>query len=407
MNVSRFIARRYLFSKKSKSIINIISTISVIGIFVSSASMIIVLSGFNGIENLVKNIYNKHESDLVITSTEGKSFTIDTNVLNLIYNVSEIESVSKIIEEVVMIKKDERWVTASIKGVNSSYIKISTLDSSLISGTSDLWFQKIPQAIIGYGLHEKLNAHTNAKYDNNVTVYGLQRDKKLSIQNKSAFKPKIIAVGGVFDITPEINDQYLIVPIEFARELLNYQSDITAIEIGLIENINSNDIKLKLQNLLGDSYKIKTKYEKNEIMFKTNAAEKWMVFLILIFILILSTFNIIASLTMLILDKKKDISTLISLGATQNLIRKVFFKEGLYINIVGGMLGVLFGTLICLIQIKFHVIELKNSALPYWPVSVDLLDVISIMIILFFVGLISSYLPTAYLIKKHFKSHFN
>ena len=132
-----------------------------------------------------------------------------------------------------------------------------------------------------------------------------------------------------------------------------------------------------------------------------------MVFLILIFILILSTFNIIASLTMLILDKKKDISTLISLGATQNLIRKVFFKEGLYINMVGGILGVFFGTLICLIQIKFHVIELKKSVIPYWPVSIDLLDVISIIIILFFVGLISSYLPTAYLIKKHFKSHFN
>ena len=367
--------------------------------------MVIVLSGFNGIEGLVSDLYSEHNADLVITPKKGKTFLADPLLISNIKKCSNISNVSCVVEETTMIKKGERWVNAIMKGVERSYIDICNLDASLIGGDGHLFSNNLPQAIIGVGLQNQISGPYK-QIINTVTVYGLLRDEKIKRNNNDAFKEKLIEIGGVFNINPEFNNQYFIVPIEFAQDLLNYNNEITSIELGVSENSDINKVRNELIEAIGNSFIIKTNFEKNELLFKTNAAEKWMVFLILIFILILSTFNIIASLTMLILDKKKDISTLISLGATHNLIRNIFFKEGLYINLLGGVLGVFFGVIICLIQKNYHLVKLENSVVPYWPVDVEWTDIFSISIILFIIGLVSSYLPTTYLIKKHFKQYF-
>ena len=404
MNISRFIASRYLFSKKSKNIINIISFISVIGIFVSSSAMIIVLSGFNGIEGLVADLYSKHHSDLTITPNSGKTFTIDSLKMSKIKSCKGVHLVSCVIEETTMIKKGDRWVNAIMKGVEESYLEICELKSTLLENETDLNFRS-NQAVLGLGLYNQISGPYR-EIINTITVYGLLRDEKIKRNSKNAFKEKMIEIGGVFNINPELNNEYFIVPINFAKNLLNYNKEITSVEIGTHEDADVYELKAALKEILGDAFVIKTNFEKNELIFKTNAAEKWMVFLILIFILILSTFNIIASLTMLILDKKKDISTLISLGATQRLIRNIFFKEGLYINLIGGVFGLIFGVLVCLVQKHYHIIKLENSVVPYWPVDVALFDIISVMIILLLIGLAASFIPTNYLIKKHFKQFF-
>jgi lipoprotein-releasing system permease protein len=407
VNLSNFIAKRYLFSKKSKSIINIISLISVVGVFVSSAAMIVVLSGFNGIERLVENIYSEHEADIVITPLLGKTFHEIDSVINKINSFPEIKNFSRVIEEVTMVKHGDRWMTAIMKGVEKSYIEISKLDSSIIEGNSNYWNSNLPNAIIGVGLQNQLQVSSDKRFNNQIIIYGLLREEKISISNKSVFKPAEINVTGIFNVNPEFDEKYLIVPIDFARELLNYENEINAIEIELNTGIDPTIFKSKLKNVLSDAYLIKTQYEKNELIYKTNAAEKWMVFMILIFIFILSTFNIIASLTMLILDKKKDISTLISLGATPKLIKSIFFKEGFYINLLGGGLGLTIGALLCILQGKFKLIKLENSVIDHWPVIVELSDLFSVLFILIFVGILSSYLPTAFIIKRHFKTYFN
>ena len=366
--------------------------------------MIIVLSGFNGIEGLVANLYSKHHPDLIITPKNGKTFTLDSLKISSLKNCKGVTGFSCVIEETTMIKKGERWVNAVMKGVEAPYFEICDLEATLIDDENKIDHNNT-KAIIGAGLHNQISGPYR-EIINTITVYGLLRHEKIKRNNADAFKEKMIEIGGVFNINPELNNQYFIVPIKFARDLLNYEKEITSIEIGTSEKIDINEIRSDLIKIIGDSFQIKTNFEKNELIFKTNAAEKWMVFLILIFILILSTFNIIASLTMLILDKKKDISTLISLGATQTLIRNIFFKEGLYINLLGGTLGLFFGVVICLIQNKYHLIKLNNSVVPYWPVDVALSDVISISIILLSIGLISSFIPTTYLIKKHFKQFF-
>lgn len=407
MDLSNFIAKRYLLSKNSKSIINVISLISIVGVFVSSCAMVIVLSGFNGLENLVEKIYNQHESDLTISPIKGKTFYDSDSIIQKLTTIEQIGFTSKIIEEVTMIKHGEKWTTAIMKGAERSYSKITNLDSSIIDGNGDFYSTFVSGSIIGVGIQNQLQVSCDDRFDNTITVYGLLRNKKLSTQNKNVFNPKRISVRGVFNITPEFDNNYFIVSLDFARDLLDYTNELSAIEIGLKKEANLELVKKQIERLVGVDFQVKTKFEKNELLFKTNAAEKWMVFMILLFIFILSTFNIIASLTMLMFDKKRDISTLIALGATKKLIQSIFFKEGLYINLIGGMSGIILGAFICMAQYHFKLIQLENSIIDYWPVEVEATDLFYVLLVLLGIGIIASYLPTSFILRKHFKTYFN
>lgn len=407
MDLSNFIAKRYLLSKNSKSIINVISLISIVGVFVSSCAMVIVLSGFNGLENLVEKIYNQHEADLTISPVKGKTFYDSDSIIQKLTTIEQIGFTSKIIEEVTMIKHGEKWTTAIMKGAERSYSKITNLDSSIIDGNGDFYSTFVSGSIIGVGIQNQLQVSCDDRFDNTITVYGLLRNKKLSTQNKNVFNPKRISVRGVFNITPEFDNNYFIVSLEFARDLLDYTNELSAIEIGLKKEANLELVKKQIERLVGVDFQVKTKFEKNELLFKTNAAEKWMVFMILLFIFILSTFNIIASLTMLMFDKKRDISTLIALGATKKLIQSIFFKEGLYINLIGGMSGIILGAFICMAQYHFKLIQLENSIIDYWPVEVEATDLFYVLLVLLGIGIIASYLPTSFILRKHFKTYFN
>ena len=407
VDLSNFIAKRYLLSKNSKSIINVISLISIVGVFVSSCAMVIVLSGFNGLENLVEKIYNQHESDLTISPIKGKTFYDSDSIIQKLTTIEQIGFTSKIIEEVAMIKHGEKWTTAIMKGAERSYSKITNLDSSIIDGNGDFYSTFVSGSIIGVGIQNQLQVSCDDRFDNTITVYGLLRNKKLSTQNKNVFNPKRISVRGVFNITPEFDNNYFIVSLDFARDLLDYTNELSAIEIGLKKEANLELVKKQIERLVGVDFQVKTKFEKNELLFKTNAAEKWMVFMILLFIFILSTFNIIASLTMLMFDKKRDISTLIALGATKKLIQSIFFKEGLYINLIGGMSGIILGAFICMAQYHFKLIQLENSIIDYWPVEVEAKDLFYVLLVLLGIGIIASYLPTSFILRKHFKTYFN
>ena len=407
VDLSNFIAKRYLLSKNSKSIINVISLISIVGVFVSSCAMVIVLSGFNGLENLVEKIYNQHEADLTISPVKGKTFYDSDSIIQKLTTIEQIGFTSKIIEEVAMIKHGEKWTTAIMKGAERSYSKITNLDSSIIDGNGDFYSTFVSGSIIGVGIQNQLQVSCDDRFDNTITVYGLLRNKKLSTQNKTFFNPKRISVRGVFNITPEFDNNYFIVSLDFARDLLDYTNELSAIEIGLKKEANLELVKKQIERLVGVDFQVKTKFEKNELLFKTNAAEKWMVFMILLFIFILSTFNIIASLTMLMFDKKRDISTLIALGATKKLIQSIFFKEGLYINLIGGMSGIILGAFICMAQYHFKLIQLENSIIDYWPVEVEATDLFYVLLVLLGIGIIASYLPTSFILRKHFKTYFN
>ncbi len=276
----------------------------------------------------------------------------------------------------------------------------------MIEGEALLNKDGFENTIIGLGIQNKLQVTSDPRYSNSVTAYGLLRHKKLSKNNKKAFKPLILTVSGVFSINPEFDNQYMITSLNYAKNLFEYGNSITALELSLTNKSDAKWVKKEIEKQVGSKYIVKTRYEQNELIFKTNETEKWMVFLILGFILILSTFNIIASISMLLFDKQKDIKTLISMGATKQLIQRIFFLEGMFINLLGGFLGIVVGLIVSYLQFKYHFVELQNSVIDYWPVEIKLEDLILVLTTVVTIGFLSSYLPVKYLIRKQFSDSF-
>lgn len=405
MKTALYIARKYFFSRKSQSVINITSGISVLGIFVATAAMVIVLSGFNGIESLVKDLYSRFDPDITFTPTYGKTFNSSNVDFKKIKEIEGVAYAYPVIEEITMVKHDDQYVFATMKGVDKEYFEAGVLGDTIFDGEAKI--DDYNSAILGYAIQGKLQVAANDMYDNKIKVYGLLRSEKLSKNNQEAFKPQDAYVRGVFSINPEFDNQYFIVSLDFARSLLEYENDYTKFEVQVEEGADPFEVKLKVLEILNGEFHGKTRYELNELIFKTNETEKWMVFLILGFIMVISTFNIIASLSMLILDKQKDIKTLISLGASKLLVKRIFILEGLMINFLGAALGGLVGFLVCWAQIKFHLITMENSVSDYWPVIIKGQDVLMIFCTVLIIGIASSYLPVNYLVRRHFNKMFN
>ncbi len=366
--------------------------------------MIIVLSGFNGIEDLVKELYSHFDPDITFSPSEGKSYHKEEVNFEEIAALDEVAYAYPVIEEITMVKHDEQYIFATMKGVGEDFFKSGLLDHSIYEGEGVI--SDYNSIILGYGVQGKLQVASNDMYDNQVKVFGLLRTEKASKNNQDAFKSQEGYVRGVFSVNPEFDNKYLLVSIDFASDLLEYEDDYSKFEVKLKEGADAFQVKEKILKLTGGEFTGKTRYELNEIIFKTNEAEKWMVFLILGFIMIISTFNIIASLSMLILDKQKDIKTLISLGATQKMVKQIFILEGLMINFIGALLGGLIGFVVCWAQIKFHFVKMENSVTDYWPVIIKWQDVLMIFGTVIVIGVISSYVPVNYLVKRHFSQMF-
>ncbi len=380
--------------------------ISVFGIFVSTTAMVIVLSAFNGIEGLVEDLFSSFDPSIKITIREGKTFEDDAININELKSIAGVESVAKVIEEITMLKHGEQWITATLKGVDSNFFDVCNITNALTEGDAILNSEGFENTIIGLGIQNKLQVTSDPRYSNSVTAYGLLRHKKLSKNNKKAFKPLMLTVSGVFSINPEFDNQYMITSLNYAKNLFEYGNAITALEISISDKVDADLTKKRIIEQIGDKYLVKTRYEQNELIFKTNETEKWMVFLILGFILVLSTFNIIASISMLLFDKQKDIKTLISMGATKQMIQRIFFLEGLFINLLGGLLGILVGLIVAYLQVKYHFVALQNSVIDYWPVEIKLDDILLVLTTVVAIGLLSSYLPVKYLIRKQFSDSF-
>ena len=399
MNISNFIARRYLFAKKSRNIINLISFISFLGLLVSAASLIIILSGFNGIQKYVEDVYGKFAAELYVYPKNGKFIEETNDIYKNLKETKEIHYFSKVIEETALLKFENKWVTCIIKGVDPKTYNSKKWGENLLEGNGFLQEKNIRKILLGYGLQSELQIPFNENYNNQVKVFSVSKKEKLSLQNKQALNQTHLTFGGVYSINPELDHSSAIVSYEVANEIFERKKGANYIEIFLKENENLSRIKNKLSKN-NSSLLFKTHEENNQLIYAANDTEKWMVLAVLIFVLILSSFTIVASITMLIIDKKKDIKSLIALGASPNTIKKIFFKEGLMISYFGSLGGLLIGALICSLQTKFHFLKLENAAIDYWPVLMKSKDVLMLLVILFLTGFISAYLPGKLLIRK-------
>lgn len=393
MNVPLYIARRYLFAKKSHNIINIISIISVVGVATGVMALVVVLSVFNGFDSLIAKLYSNIDADLKIEIREGKSFRIDTPAFDRIRSMPEVAVFAEVVEENALFRYRGKQHIGIVKGVSRNYSELTGLKSKMIDGDFKLWFGSQPMAVVGQGVAYYLNA--NLAHFDPLFIYIPRRGKNLPAD--AAFNKKAIMPSGVFAIEQDFDTRYVITPIEFARGLTMYDSlTVNAIEIKLQKQANPEKVKSNIEAVLGDSYRVLNRYQQNESLYRTMKSEKFAIALILVLILIIASFNIVGALSMLIIDKRDDVETLKSLGASNRLIQKIFLFEGMLISIGGSIIGVAAGLFTCWLQITFKLVKLEgrgNFIIDAYPVEVQALDMLLILIVVLAIGYLAARFP--------------
>lgn len=402
MNFPYYIARRYLFSKKSKNIINIISGISMFVVMGVTCAMIIVLSALNGIEDLVKQLFNNFETELSVKPIKGKTFEISDSTISYLQALEDIDQVAKIIEGDVWVRNQRRDINTvcTIKGVPSDYDQMSEIDSMMYKGEYKLEDENYYYGILGLGVFSELQVYLKENELTSLYVNAPIKGKKLSTSREKAFKSLPIIISGCYSVNAELDVKYLIAPIEFCQDIFEYENQITGLEIKLKEGFDSHEVKEKISHLFDENLKLTTREERNALVYQTNESEKWATLVILLFILIIAAFNIVASLSMLIIEKKKDIHILRSMGAKEDTIKKIFVLEGILIYFIGALIGIALGIIICLLQQKFGLIKIVGATVPYYPIKILYTDIIIVMISVMIVGFFFSKLLVSRLLKR-------
>lgn len=400
--LSFYIAKRYLFSKKSHNAINIISAISVVGVAIGTMGLIVVLSVFNGFSDLVISLYNQFDPDLKIVPASGKTFTPDER-FNKIEKLKDVRYYAETLEETALLRYRDRQYFATVKGVGKEYRALTYLDDVIIDGDVRLDDQTASYAIPGSTIAYSLGLSVYDQF-NPINIYVAKRGKVASMTPDAALNQKTAVASGVFAIQQDFDSKYLLLPLPFVRDLLDYEKEASAIEIALFPGTNADKVQQEIQNILGEEFNVLTRLQQHDFLYKILKSEKLAVYLILSFILLIATFNVIGSLTMLIIDKKKDIAVLWSMGADAGLIHKIFLTEGMLITFLGAISGLLLGGLIAFAQQEFGLIGIGDSGsfiIDTYPVSMELMDFVLVFATVSVIGFIAAWLPAQQLVKKH------
>ncbi len=399
-----FVARRYLVSKKSYNAINLISYISVVGIAVGTMALIVVLSVYNGFDEFIKSMYNAFDPDFKITLTKGKNFSMKNDTIMKALADEDVMHYSPVLEETALIEYDGRQTIARMKGVGSEYRHISRIDSAVVVGFYMPKSKGHSYACLGHGVAYRISF--NLDFQRPMSVWMPRRGKKVSLNPSTAFNSLSIVPSGTFSLEPEFDSEYFITPIDFAQELLDYDSSmVSQIEIRALPNANLGKLHKRLKKQLGNKYTVKNKYQQRELLYKIMQSERWAIFMILLFILIVASFNILASLTMLIIDKSKDIATLKSMGANKRTIRHIFVWEGWMITGIGGVVGLILGYALVWAQDRFGLIGFPGESflLKAYPVKIIAADLLLVLGTVAIVGFCATYLPARFITSRQFR----
>jgi len=403
VNLPFYIAKRYLLGKKSQNAINIISGISVLGITTGTMALVIVLSVFNGFDSVVKSLYNTFDPDIQISAKEGKTFTPDPATTQAIRSLPGVSALSEVMEENVLLLYSDRQHIATVKGVDEAFMDVSGLDSMIVDGEMKLKDQNRPYVVVGRGVAYSLGIRLS--FIDPLFIYTIDRTARINMsQPEESIRRDFIYPSGIFEIEQDFDSKYIICPIDFVRELLLYEDEVTYLEVKLDPLYPEEEVLEEILSLMGEDFHVKNREQQNEMFYRVMRSEKWAIFLILTFILIIASFNIIGSLSMLIIDKKKDILTLRNMGAGNRLIKQIFLMEGWLISILGSISGLFLGTAISWIQQHFGVIQLTGSGsfiIDAYPVRIEALDICLIWVTVVFIGLIAARYPVRQISKKY------
>jgi lipoprotein-releasing system permease protein len=402
VKLSVYIAKRYLFAKKSRNAINIISAVSVAGVAVGTMALIIILSVFNGLEGMVSKIFNTFDPDLSITAAIGKVFIPDSTALVRLSQINGISVYSLTLEDNVALRYGDRQYIASIKGVDDNYINVTNIDSSMYEGEFRLKTpSNRPEAVLGLGVAKYLGVGVN--FITPLSIWIPRRTAGNNINPENGLTHKFISPSGIFEIEQEFDSKYLFIPLDFCRELLEYENEISSVEIKLKDYLTEPSVRKEVEKIFGKKFIIKNRMQQQELFYKVMRSERLAIFFILTLIIIIASFNIIGSLTMLIIEKERDIEILKSLGADNNLIRNIFIFEGWLISIFGALTGLILGFIICWLQERFGLIRLNSESLimKSYPVIMKLKDFIIVPFTVLLIGYWAAWYPVRFLTKKY------
>jgi len=406
-----YIARRYLISKKSVNVINLIAGISVAGVTVGTFALVVILSAFNGLEFSIKSMFSTFDPDIKITAAKGKSFELTEGNFDAVRKLSGISTVTPIIEEDALLRYGEdRQYFATFKGWPDKYNQISGLvTSSITSGRFLLEANQVPYAVVGKGVAYYLSVGLN--FSEQIHIHTLKKGTTGRPNLANAFNHNTIYASGVFENQQEIDSKYVLIPFGFAQEIFEMGNQINAVEIGLKEGVSEDLAKDEITRMLGEKFVVKTQFEQHELFYRVMKSEKWAIFLILGFILIIASFNILGTLSMLIIDKKADITTLRSMGANQQLIGTIFLFEGWMISLIGAALGVILGIIVCWIQMEFGLLKIPGNEGSFifssYPVEIRSGDLMAIFLLVTGIGFLAAWYPIRFISGKYLSGQVN
>lgn len=368
-----------------------------------TAALIILLSAFNGIEKMIENLYSEYDTDITIRLAKGKTFSDDRIDLKLITETEGVVNYARAYEEVVILKHEQKWVNAKMVGVDSSFLKITNMSNHMVDGLPFFKENGSNYALVGATLLDKLEGFVPVSSGHESLIcYAPKREIKIR-PGRSPFNQHVVKIAGRINFNREVNAEAFIIPLDYAQKMVDNSGRITAIYVDVDPGYDNSSIKKELQQKLGEQFVVKTNYEKNELIFKTSKTERIIVLVILLFIFILAAFNLVASITMLFVEKEKDLGTLKCIGADNRFLFNIFFIEGLLIAFKGIVFGALVGYGICFAQLQLGILTMPNSNGEAFPIVISLFDGVLILSLVSILSVLFSYLPVLYLVRSNLR----
>jgi lipoprotein-releasing system permease protein len=389
-------AWRYFKAKKSTNAINIIAWISIVAIVIGTAALILVLSVFNGFEDLVKSLYSSFYTDLKVSAARGKNITLTAEQLQALKSIKGVKNYSLVVEEKALVRNGDYQSVINLKGVDDNYRYVTGIAGHIIKGEYDLGTEDSPKMIVGSGVEGALGIQA----DRNIFVLQIHLPRKSTTEQLDELNDisnDTIRTSSVFQIQQDFDDKYAITNIDFAKRALKLApNEYGSIEITLRDSDAADDLKKEVKRIFGKSYLVQTRYEQNQSLYSVMNTERWVIYGVLCLILIIAAFNMIGALTMLVLEKKKDIGVLHALGGSRNFIQKIFLSEGLLLAFIGSVTGMILALALAVLQVRFHLIPLEGGSflIDYFPVKLRLADFLLVSATVLVIAIIASWLPS-------------
>ncbi len=389
-------AWRYFRAKKSANAINIIAWVTTCVIAFATCCQVLVLSVYNGFEDLVKSMYSSFYTDLKILPASGKTFLLTPQQQNAINALPGIAAMSMIAEDKAILQNGTQQTFVNAKGVDNNYYKVSGLPFKVVNGNFNVGILSNPGIVVGVGVQNAADISMNTAFDKELITLTLPKKNVESSDPLASLSEGNVVANGVFAIQQDFDNNYAITNIDFLKRQMNFApEEFSAAEIKIKPTVKPTEAQRQVEDLLGENFQVQTLYQQNSNLYNTIRLEKWAIYAVLTLILIVAAFNMVSALSMLVIEKEKDISILQSMGSPRSMIRKIFLAEGMLLGFVGAVIGIALATIICLIQLKFHLIKMGGGSflIDYFPVKLLVSDFLLVSATIFCISLLASWVP--------------